>query len=327
MRSPAVRSTWIAGILLAAAGCDAPTAPTGPDAARSGSTPEHAAAAQGTEEGIYELGEFALYVPAAPEGPRALLVALGGPNTKAIVTGEPFGAPFPPVEAALQGMGQSLRDFADEHRIAILGTSRAAMPSGAASDQIIVDAIAAGAEASGAAKLTSVPLIFYGISGGAPEASGFTARHPERVAGLFLKVPDMLATLTTAAQREVPTFMVLAEFDAFVDNAALAQGFAANRGAGALWAMAMEPGVPHHALTPNHLAATLEWMDAVTSHRLAGASGRIRAVAEQSGWLGDPASGEVSPWGRYAGDRATASWFPTRATAEAWQALIGATGP
>src|SRR5690606_20260770 len=101
--------------------CDDQAGPTGPNAARSGSTPEQAAAAQGTDGGVYQLGEFALYVPAAPEGPRAVLVALGGPNTKAIVTGEPFGAPFPPVEAALRGMGQALRNFADEHRIAILG--------------------------------------------------------------------------------------------------------------------------------------------------------------------------------------------------------------
>ena len=323
MRSPAAGSLWIMGILLAASGCDDPAASTGVDPTRA-SVLQARNVSGGVADGeIHLLGDFALYVPAAAEGPRAVLVALGGPNTKAIVTGEPFGAPLPPVEAALQAMGQSLRALADEHRIAILGTSLAALPQGAASDQRILEAIEAGAEASGQPGLSTVPLLLFGFSGGGPEASGFTARHPERVAGLLLKVPAGVASLTTEAQRRVPTFMVLAQFEAFVDNAALGQAFAANRGGGALWAMAMEPGVPHHAFSPNLRAATLEWIGSVVGLRLAGSSGRLRAIVEQSGWLGDPSTGEVSPWGGYRGDRSEASWFPTRSTAEQWRRLIG----
>lgn len=327
MRSPAVRFTWIVGILLAAAGCDDPAGITGVDSVRSGTSAERIAEVNAVEGTVYQLGEFALYMPAAAEGPRAVLVALGGPNTKAFVTGEPFGAPLPPVEAALQAMGQSLRDLADEHHFAILGTSRAALPSGAESDQIILDAIEAGAEASGRAALPSVPLLMYAISGGAPEASGFVVRNPERVAGLLFKVPLTVPSFTTATQLRIPTMMILAEFDAFVNNTELAQSFADNRGSGGLWALALEPGVPHHALSPNHRDATLEWIGAIMNLGVAGASGNLRTMAEQSGWLGNPSTGDVTPWGGYTGDRSRANWFPTRSAAERWQSLIGAGAP
>lgn len=325
MRSSVTAGLWILGTLLAGSACDDPAGPGSTEAFRSSSPHDGGTAAAAAGE-IHQLGDFALYMPAGGAAPRAVLVALGGPNTKAIVTGEPFGAPLPQVEAALQAMGAAFREWADENRVAILGTSRSAMtalPDGAASDQLIVDAIAAGAAASGDARLSGVPLMLYGMSGGGPEASGFAARHPERVAGVFLKVPAGVAALTTDAQRQVPTFMALAEFDTFVDNAALGQAAAANRAAGALWAMATEPGVPHHAMTPAMRTVTLVWMSSVLQRRLAGSSGRVHPVPEQSGWLGNPATGEVSRWGRYEGDRSSASWLPTESAAEEWRNLMG----
>ena len=121
--------------------------------------------------------------------------------------------------------------------------------------------------------------------------------------------------------------MVLAEFDMFVNNTALAESFADTRGSGGLWAIAMEPGVPHHAFSPNHRTATLEWLGAIMNLRVARASGDLRTILEQSGWLGNAATGDVSPWGGYTGDRSEASWFPTRSTAAQWQILIGGAAP
>lgn len=319
MRWTAAMSMWCLGTLLAIGGCSNDFEPA--ELARASSLGALEAAG-----GIYELGDFALYVPAGPTAPRAVLVALGGPSTRAFVTGEPFGAPFPELEAALQGFGQSLREFADGHRIAILGTSRFGpnpLPNEIASDQLLMDVLRDGAEASGHASIASAPILLYGLSGGAPEASGFYERHTDRVIGLFLKVPEVTPTITTESQRRVPVFIALAEFDVFVDNAAAAQSFAASRAGGAPWALAMELGVPHHAVTPVHQQNTLAWMDAVLNRRLAGASGRITQIAEQSGWLGNPSTGEVSPWGAYSGDRSSANWLPTRAAAELWRVLAG----
>jgi dienelactone hydrolase len=272
---------------------------------------------------LFELGDFTLYVPATVSTTRGILLALGGPDTRGFASGTPFGAPVPEVEASLQALGQEFRTIAASHGLAVLGTSLAAMTNGPDSDQLLLDAVQEAAAMSGRPELASAPLLMYGMSGGGPQASGFTARNPERVAGLFLKVPVGVASLTSGEVLGVPTYVVQAEMDAFVDNAALASAFEANRATGALWALALEPGVPHHSLTPSHRELTTNWMSTILELRLGAASSPLRAIVESSGWLGDPATGEVTPWAAFAGDPASASWFPTRETAERWKTFVG----
>ena len=272
---------------------------------------------------VFELGDFALYVPAGVNFPRGILLALGGPNTKAFSTGEPFGAPLPEVEASLQALGEAFRTMAAQRELAILGTSLIAMTNGPESDQLIEDAVHAAAEASGRFRLSEVPILMYGLSGGAPQASGFTARHSERVAGLVLKVPASVTALTSGAPLRVPTFMILAELDAFVDNAALKESFEANRRAGAFWALGEETGVPHHSLSLVERLLTLGWIGTVLDVRMPGNRFEPpRDLAETDGWLGDPSTGDVSPWASYPGDRASASWLPSQVGAERWQDFV-----
>ncbi len=304
--------------LLAVTGCDNAHAPSDLAPIR--------AAAKATGGDIVPLGDFALYVPSNPGKLRGVFVTLGGPNTRAFVTGEPTGAPLPPVEAALQALGASFRALAEENRIALIGAAYfgpTALPNTVASDQLILDAIAAGAAASGHPELADAPILIFASSGGAPEASGFTARNAERVAGVFLSVPPSVTALTTEQQRQVPTFVSLSEFDVFVDNAAITAAVAANRVGGALWSMALEKGAIHFSLTPAKKQMTLAWLEAALDRRINGASGGIRVVPEQSGWLGNPTTGEISTWGAYSGDRSTANWLPTEAAAEQWRAVAG----
>lgn len=274
----------------------------------------------------FEFGDFALYVPETVGQARGVLLALGGPDTRGFATGSPFGAPVPAVEAALQTLGEALRSLAAEHGLAVLGTSRASLPNGATEDAILLDAVREGATRSGRPELEEAPLLLYGISGGGPEASGFVARNPEQAAGLFLKVPAALESLDGGAKAlRVPTYVVLAELDAFVDNSALWTGFAASRGAGGIWALALEPGVPHHSLTPAHRDLTIRWMDEILTLRLGTtAADALRDVVESAGWTGTHSTGRVEPWSSDA-DLGDTSWFPSRVTAEEW-ALFGGAG-
>jgi hypothetical protein len=320
MQSSLSAGLWMLGAVLAVSACDGPTAAT------NSSSDLNATKAASEAGDIHLLGDFALYMPAAPDGPRAVIVALGGPRTRAIVTGESFGAP-PTAEPALQVMGAAMRAFADEHGVAILGTSLfgpTALQDGVATDERILTALDEGAEASGRPALATAPILMFGLSGGGPAVSGFAARRPEHVAGLLLKAPSAVTTLQTDAQREVPTFLALAELDVLVDNSTLRQSFATNRGGGALWALAIEPGAVHFSYSDALRNATIEWMRSIVDRRVAGSSGRIQPAVAASGWLGDPATGEVSPWGRHRGDRSAASWFPTQRMAESWRVLIGA---
>ena len=182
---------------------------------------------------LFEFGDFALFVPATVSKARAILVALGGPDTRGFASDSAFGAPVPEVEAALHALGNDFRNLARERGLAVLGTSRAALPNSQESDELLYDAIAQGAVLSGRTELEGAPLLVYGMSGGAPEASGLTERTPRRVAGLFLKVPQAVQILSDGPVLGVPTYLVLAEMDTFVDNDALYTAFSNNRAAGA----------------------------------------------------------------------------------------------
>jgi hypothetical protein len=275
---------------------------------------------------LFEFDSFALYVPASVDVTRGVILALGGPDTRGFATGKPFGAPIPAVEASLQTLGQSLRALASTRGLAILGTSRAAMANGPASDTLLMGALETVATMSGRPELPSAHLLMYGLSGGAPQASGFTTRNPGSVAGLFLKVPAGVSSVTSGAALRVPTYMVLAELDAIVNNAALTAAFVGNRGAGALWALAKERGVPHNSLSPLQRQVTLNWIGSIVDLRLPPTPGSspLLEIAETSGWLGNGATGATAPWATYPADRASASWLPSQATATEWETFIAA---
>lgn len=274
---------------------------------------------------VLEFGDFALYVPASVPTVRGILLVLGGPDSRAFLSDGSFGAPLPELEASLHVLGQDLRTLAAEHGLALLGTSRRgqdAIPNLLQSDELIFEAIAEAARVSGRRELASAPIFVYGISGGTMQAGGFTARNPERVGALLLKVPGPPERLSSAAALAVPTYLILAESDAIADNEAVVAVFESNRRAGGLWAVAMEPGAAHHSLTPSHRALTVNWLRAIVELRLgASVQDPLRDVPESAGWLGHPEFG-VSDWAGYDGDRRAANWFPSRATAEDWWEFV-----
>jgi dienelactone hydrolase len=218
--------------------------------------------------------------------------------------------------------------MAAQYGLAIIGTSDSAMENKPESDRLLLSALDSAARASGRPELTKAPIIMYGIASGGPEASGFTARNPARVAGLFLKVPMAVSALSSGDVLQVPTFVVLAELDAFVDNAALTAAFKSNRKAGALWALALEPGVPHHWLSPAQRKITLSWIqDIVYLRQPWDLGGPLARIDTASSWLGDNSAGAAYSWKSYPGDRTAASWLPSDSVAKDWVALVkGGTG-
>jgi hypothetical protein len=265
---------------------------------------------------IFEFGDFALYVPAKASQVRGIILWLGGPDTRAFVTSGKFGAPFPELEASLQILGKELRSLAADEGIAILGTSRQHMANSSENDEAIFKAIRKATERTGHQELASAPIFLCGISGGTPEAIGFTVRNPQRVGALLLRLTAPLQALNTAEALGIPAYIVLHENDTIADNKAVIDTFYSIRRKGAPWALAVEPGVPHHSLTANDRAITIHWLRAIVELRLGASS--LREIQESSGWLGDSFIG-ISSWSNYRGDRRSASWFPSQATAEEWK--------
>ncbi|HUQ19489.1 MAG TPA: carboxypeptidase-like regulatory domain-containing protein [Gemmatimonadaceae bacterium] len=270
----------------------------------------------------FETDSFSVYIPAAVSKVNAILLALGGPNTRGYAVGTPFGAPLPAVEASLQTQGEQFRAMAASKGMAIMGTSVAAMGNSAQSDVRILETLKAVAASSGRPDLADAPILMYGISGGAPEATGFTVRNASRMIGLFLKVPFGLEKLSTTAVPGLPTYVVMAELDVFVDNAKLSALFDSNRANGGLWAIAMERGVPHHALSPTQRSVTFNWMNEVLTQRLISETG-IVPVTESLGWIGDPSTGLIAPSGTYLRDRSRTSWLPSQEIAKEWKSFTG----
>jgi hypothetical protein len=273
---------------------------------------------------IFEFGDFTLQVPAGDSGVRGVLLVLGGPDTRAFITDGSFGAPNPELEVALHQLRQQLQTLAATHVLAILGTSRhglGSLPDQPESDVLISEAIDQAASISDHPELTRAPIFVYGISGGTPQATGFTARNPGRVGALLLKVPAVPLRLSHVEALAVPSYLILAEYEKLTDNTAVIEIFRSNRRAGGLWALAVEPGVPHHVLTPGARALKVNWLQAILELRLGGTPQTLRDIPESTGWLGDPVSG-VASWADYSGDRSVASWFPSQAAAEEWWEFV-----
>ena len=272
---------------------------------------------------VFEFDDFAVYVPADISAVRGVFLALGGPDTRAFITDGVFGAPVPETEASLHVLGQELRSLAAEHGLAMLGTSRSALADMPDNDELVFKAIGEAARISGHPELSRAPMFVYGMSGGTPQAAGFAARHPARVVALLLKVSGPPEPLSSAEALAVPSYVLLAEHDQYNDNSTAIAAIEFNRRAGGLWAVAVEPDVPHHSLTPEHRATTLSWLRTIVELRLGvSEQDRLQDVAEHSGWLGHPDIG-VSSWADYPGDRRAAHWFPSQATAEEWWAFEG----
>lgn len=276
---------------------------------------------------IYAVGRHAVYVPAGVGAIRGVVVLLGGPVTSAFVAGGPFGPPDRPAEfeQSWQELGANLRAFATSERLALLGSRTTGMDNSATSDASLLAALSTVAEESGHRELAAAPLLFVGISGGSPEAAGFVSRHPERTIALFARVPAGLTTITEAAVLAVPTFVMQAEGDTWVNNFAVQATFSESRSRGGLWALAVESNVAHIQASSMGNSVMLAWLSNVLALRLpTTVGGPLVVLTESSGWLGNQTTLETAPWEDYAGERSTASWLLSEAAGASWRALATA---
>jgi hypothetical protein len=273
---------------------------------------------------VYLAGNFGMYVPAGLTQVRAVIIALGGPDTRAFVNGQrATDASIPELEAALQAMGEQLRALARDSGLAVLGSGQLGWRNEGSDDALILGALQSGGVASGHPELASAPLIMLGISGGGPGAFGMTQRQASRVAAFTLLVPSGLSTFLSAAAQQVPGYVSLAELDEVVDNVTTTQDYLNNRAAGAIWGLAVEHDVGHEELSQEARTALVNWITTAVGLRLpASPGGALRGVAESSGWLGNRTTYEIAPYASYVGDPLEASWLPTAATANTWRELV-----
>jgi Carboxypeptidase regulatory-like domain len=276
-----------------------------------------------TPQEIYVSGSNAAYVPAGVGPVRGAIVVLGGPVTSGFVTGERIApANNPDLEVSLQALGASLRALARSKHMALLGSSITGMGNSATSDNALFAALGIAAQLSRRAEIAEAPVLMFGLSAGGPEAAGLVSRHPDRAIGLLERVPVGVTALTAPAALAVPTFVMQAQLDVVVDNAAVRTTFSGNRALGGLWALAVEPGVGHSEASGRGNAAVISWISEALAFRLPATSGDpLIGLAQSSGWLGNQATFEIAAWADYPDDRTAASWLLSQPAAVSWKEL------
>ena len=94
--------------------------------------------------------------------------------------------------------------------------------------------------------------------------------------------------------------------------------FAVNRRAGALWALAEEPGAAH--VVGRSRDMSLIFFEDILPLRL-GESG-LKPLSEKTGFLGDLKAKSFQPMGDRSAPNYPTAWLPTMRVARAWQAMV-----
>jgi poly(3-hydroxybutyrate) depolymerase len=267
----------------------------------------------------FEKANFRLWMPAQPGAVRAVVVLVPGSNGD--------GRP--------EATQPAWQEFAARERVALVACQFTDKPhdqgfiedyanASKGSGQALLDALSALAARAKRPEVATAPLLLWGMSAGGQFNYEFVAWKPERVLGFVVNKGGIYYTaLAPRASRSVPGILFTGEKDLWSRIDVIAGLFAVNRRAGALWALAQEPGAAHVVGRSREVA--MVFFEDLLVLRLggAGASGAPRPLAEKDGFLGDLTSKTIRPAAAGAGTGPTA-WLPTERVARAWQAMVTA---
>ena len=178
-------------------------------------------------------------------------------------------------------------------------------------------------------ELQHAPALLLGLSWGGCRAYEYAAAAAARVIGFITMKGGCHPEGAQPAARSVPGYIFVGEEDTAARRSNLAAIFEANRPAGALWAIAVEPGTGHTRVAD--VGLIFQWLATVTAMRLPAAppaSGPVPLVplVESQGWLGDRLSFDICAFACFSGNHDAASWLPTESAAESWQEFVSADG-
>lgn len=221
----------------------------------------------------------------------------------------------------------ALRAFARTKGFAVVGMTTQPQASGGSLANQIDDALVAAAAVSHHPELIGAPLLMQGMSTGGCLVNKVVSQIPARTIGFVtMKSGGLGCDVTGNGVSSVPGYFFVGDLDDPFTNGATFSNFASGRGAGAVWAFAIERGTGH-TWVANH-ALVFTWAAAVADQRLpvsptSGAPITLRPLSDASGWLGDPLSFLIGGAPCFTGIRPQASWFPTEKSARDWQSMMG----
>jgi len=186
------------------------------------------------------------------------------------------------------------------------------------------------AEQSGHPEVATVPLLLWGISAGGQWDYNYMLWRPDDVMAFVVNKggyyedgdPDSHA-------RQTPGLFILGQADEAFRIEAITRIWSAGRSAGALWALAPQPGSGHEFSKTGPLARV--FFEAVLKARLpdpgalspdATDGAALKPMQENPGWLGNLTTHEVHDDSTDAEMDHTAAWLPDETTAQAWKVFV-----
>ena len=263
----------------------------------------------------YAVTEFRLWYPDAAGPLRAVVVLMPGSNGDARAMIED------PVWQA----------FAVKHKLALVGCHITDKPHeqnfieeyanvSQGSGEALLNALTAFASRANHPELGGAPLLLWGMSAGGQFNYEFVAWKPERVVAFVVNKGGIYYTaLTSRAARDVPGMLFIGGKDLESRIQTIVGLFAVNRRAGALWAIAEEPGVAHIVGRSRDLSVI--FFEEALPLRL-GEAGTLKPLAEKTGFLGDPKLKNFRPISDGAIPNYPTAWLPTVRVARAWLAML-----
>jgi poly(3-hydroxybutyrate) depolymerase len=262
----------------------------------------------------YDKAEFRLWLPATTSRLRAILVLVPGSNGD----GRPMADD--PVWQA----------FAAKHNLAIVACRFTDKPHeqsfiehyvnvSQGSGQALLDVLNTYAAKTKRLELTQVPFLMWGMSAGGQFNYEFTAWKPDRVAAFVLNKGGIYySALVSNEARKVPGILFIGGKDIAFRNDTIRGLFAVNRRAGALWALAEEPGAAHAVGRSRDLS--LMFFEDVLPLRVS-PEGTLRALSETPARLGNFAKKAVDVPAEKPPSEPTA-WLLSDRVARAWAAML-----
>ena len=270
----------------------------------------------------YDKAEFRLWYPKDVERLQAVAVLVPGSN------GDGRSAVDDPI---WQG-------FATRNKLALVGCRFTDKPHeqgfieqyvnvSRGSGQALLDALGRFATRTAHLELETAPLLLWGMSAGGQFNYEFVAWKPERVIAFVVNKGGIYySALLPQAARSVPGILFVGGKDLEFRTNTIVGLFAVNRRAGALWALAEEPGAAHVVGRSRDVAIML--FEDVLPLRLpervpdAKEQGSLRPLAEKSGYLGDLKARTFQKQGDAAPPNHPTAWLPTLRVATAWEAML-----
>ncbi|HYV98426.1 MAG TPA: hypothetical protein VE967_13275 [Gemmatimonadaceae bacterium] len=262
----------------------------------------------------FDKAEFRLWMPPGVDKVRAIAVLVPGSNG----------------DGRAQVQDTVWQAFAIKHKLALVGVRltdkqhdqgfiEEYVNVSKGSGQAFLDALSKFATTSGHAELNTAPFLLWGMSAGGEFNYEFTVWKPERVVAFVVNKGNIYYTaLAPRAARDVPGILFVGGKDLEFRTNTITGLFAVNRRAGALWALAEEPGAGHIVGRSRDVA--IAFYEDMLAARL-GDGGALKPLTEKSGMLGDIKGKSIGP----VGDKAPAvptAWLPTERVANMWLAMV-----